>query len=470
MLSEIEKKRLIVEKWLSDPVARHYDFSDKVLWKKQIDILWSVRNNKRTVVKSGNTIGKSFISADVAMDWLSTRYPSRVVTTAPTFSQVEGILWKEIRNYCNKSKIPIGGSLLSTELKFNDEHFAEGISTNDVSRFQGRHSPHLLVILDEASGVMKDIWETVEALHPESILAIGNPIEPTGDFAEAFQSDRWNKITVSCYDAVEWQEKNKVIPGLVTREWCTDMADLHGIRSSWYRVHVLGEFPEQDESALIERQWVDRSRKGIDSDGLEMDEDVERDAYKVIGWDVATKHGSCESVLGYRYGHTIPLLKGYLRQTNTFMRDEVEAMYTDKRCRRVCVDADGVGESMADLLSEVRIPCLEFHGGYGSKAIDQTKFKNLRTQFYWVVAKKFEKGLYNLKYMPEDQFQMLRMQLCSIRQKPDDALGRMQIETKEDLLSRQIKSPDYSDCFMLMEYCSYMRKMEEVGPVRYGRL
>ena len=59
-----------------------------------------------------------------------------------------------------------------------------------------------------------------------------------------------------------------------------------------------------------------------------------------------------------------------------------------------------LGEPMADMFSLVRVPSLEFHGGYAQKATS-TKFKNLRSQFYWVVAKKFEKGLYNLKQLPQ---------------------------------------------------------------------
>lgn len=147
----------VLKRWQDSPVTRHYDFSNKRLWSKQEEVLWSVRKNKRTVVKSGNTIGKSFIAADVVMDWLSTHTEAKVITTAPTFTQVEEILWKEIRSYCFQSKIPIGVEPLNVQLKFNDNLFALGISTNETGRMQGFHSPHLLVVLDEASGISAEI-------------------------------------------------------------------------------------------------------------------------------------------------------------------------------------------------------------------------------------------------------------------------------------------------------------------------
>jgi len=44
-------------------------------------------------------------------------HPSIVITTAPTDRQVRGILWKEIRAAHARSRYPLGGTLLSQELK-----------------------------------------------------------------------------------------------------------------------------------------------------------------------------------------------------------------------------------------------------------------------------------------------------------------------------------------------------------------
>ena len=469
-LSE-EKIIDIVTQWKASPIVRHYSMSDKKLWIKQEEVLWSVRKHKRTTVRSGNTVGKSFIAADVVMDWLFTHRPSKVVTTASSWKQVEDILWKEIRVAAQNSKWPIDTKPLNTSWNFNDEWFAIGISTDTPVNLQGFHSPNLLVLIDEASGISKEIWEMIEALHPSAILAIGNPLEATGPFAESFNSDMWHKITISCQECVEWQEKNGLIPGLVTREWIKDMAELHGVNSAWYRVHVKGLPPEQDEYALINRSWVDRARKGLDADGLPLTEEDEARETRIVGLDMASKHGDNESVIGYRYGHTIKSMKGYRKQTGTWVRDQVSSVYSANEANIVVSDADGLGESMAEMLSEMHVPSLEFHGGYAHKAMDERHFKNLRTQFYNIVALKFEKGMYDLRHMDEKDFEILRGQLCSIRVKAPDGMGRLQIETKEDMLARGIKSPDFSDAYMMMEFAYFqMRQGLQLRPRSMGHL
>jgi len=466
---EEDKILEIVTQWKASPIVRHYSFSDKKLWSKQEEVLWSVRNHKRTAVRSGNTVGKSFIAADVVMDWLFTHRPSKVVTTASSWKQVEDILWKEIRVAVQNSKWPIDTKPLNTSWNFNDEWFAIGISTDTPVNLQGFHSPWLLVLIDEASGISKDIWEMIEALHPAAILAIGNPLEATGPFAESFTSSLWNKITISCEDCVKWQEVNGNIPGLVTRDWIKEMANLHGINSAWYRVHVKGLPPEQDESALIERRWVDRARKGLDVDDLPLDIENEDDECRIVSFDIASKHGDNETAIGYRYGHTFRTMKGYRKQTSTWIRDQVCSIYTANEANVVVHDADGLGESMAEQLAEMHVPSLEFHGGYAQRAMSG-KFRNLRSQFYWILSKKLEKGVYNLSQMADEDFRLLREQLCSIRVKPEDGLGRFQIETKEDMLGRGIKSPDMADCMMMSEYALFMHRSMDINPHAMGML
>jgi len=438
------------------------------LWSKQEEVLWSLRNNARTAVKSGNTVGKSFIAADAVMDFLTVNYPSKVLTTAPTWTQIEEILWKEIASYYNSSKIPIGGDLLNTEIKFDDEWFALGLSTNEVNRFQGFHSPNLLVVIDEALGVNPMIWEAINGLHPKRILAIGNPLEAYGDFFNCFSSPLWHKITISCEECVKWQNEHGKIPGLVTQQWINEREEEYGGRSSGlFQARVLGEFPEESEDVLISRAWVEKARhKANDgSDGGEID--IEEDSVRICGADVATKHGACETVVGYRYGHTLKEMKGYLNIPTTQTVSLLQRAYTAHKTVSPVVDSDGVGEGVADMLIAQRVGVIEFHGGYGQKAFDTQHFKNLRSQFYWVASKKFEKGLYSLKDLPEKEYQLLKNQLCSIKRKPVDPLGRIQVETKEDMIARGLKSPDYADTFMMLEFGWWMARNADIKPYKY---
>ncbi len=451
----------IREKFQSDGVLTAKTLFGSRLWSKQEEVIRSVWKNKYTAVKSGNSVGKSHISAQVALAYLASFYPSKVITTAPTFTQVENILWKEIASLYKKSKIPFGGDLLKTELRLAPEWFAIGISTNEVNRFQGFHSPYLLVVIDEALGVDPIIWEAIEGLHPHRVLAIGNPLEPTGNFFDCFSSPLWNKITISCEDCVKWQKEHGQIPGLVTQEWINEREEEWGRGSPLFQARVLGEFPDESEDTLISRRWVDEARHRV------IEEDLEEFGPRVEAVDVATKHGKCHTVFTYRYGHTIAEIKGYrgLRITDT--RNILQRDYHQKQLTNLVIDADGVGEGLDDMLYERNIPFMPFHGGHGDKAIDSLRYKNLRSQFWCIVAKKFERGLYSLAKLDDKTFEILKNQLCSVRMKPPDPKGRIQIETKEDLQARGIKSPDYADSFVYAEYGFWSDRFSDIKPYRY---
>lgn len=449
--------------WRSNPEYFAKTLFNSVLWDKQIEVMNSVRDNPKTAAKSGNTTGKSYDAALIAMWFLLSHYPSKVITTAPGWNQVENILWKEIASLSRKATIlghPIGGQLLASELKLNEEWFAIGISTDDVNRMQGFHSPYLLVIIDEALGVPPMIWEAIQSLHPYRVLAIGNPLDPIGDFYNCFSSPLWHKITVSCLDCVKWQDEHGKIPGLVSREWIEEMRSELGEGAPLYQARVLGEFPEDIEATLIKRQWVEEARN------RDLEE-TEEDSIKIEACDVASKHGDSETVKTYRYGHTFKNIKAYQRIPTTETRDILSHDYLKLELNDLVIDADGLGEGLDDMLREKNVPFYDFHGGYGQKALDSEKYKNLRTQFYLIVAKKFEKGLYDLRQLPQKEYEILKNQLCCIRVKPHDAMGRMQIETKEDLQARSIKSPDFSDSFMMTEYGFWMDRCSDIKPFAY---
>lgn len=124
-------------------------------------------------------------------------------------------------------------------------------------------------------------------------------------------------------------------------------------------------------------------------------------------------------------------------------------------------------EGVSDILTAQNIGVTEFHGGYGQKAVDQKRYRNLRSQFYDITVKKFEKGFYSLKDLEQKDFQDLRRQFCSIKVRPPDALGRRQIETKEDMMARQVSSPDLPDAVVYSEYGFWVAHYEQLRPFAY---
>ena len=134
------------------------------------------------------------------MLWFLAAYPySRVITTAPTFTQVKELLWREIAVAHPAADGFFDGMLYDTRLELAPDWFAIGLSTDRPERFSGHHAEHLLLVVDEASGVDEAIFEAAEGfLTSESarVLLIGNPTSLAGQFHAAFHSERglWNCV------------------------------------------------------------------------------------------------------------------------------------------------------------------------------------------------------------------------------------------------------------------------------------
>lgn len=155
-------------------------------------------------MKACHASGKTFVAA-VAVLWWVTRFPDGiVVTTAPTWTQVERVLWGEIHRAAQRSRIKYP-ALNQTELKLGPGNYAIGLSTNEGVRFQGFHGDHILIILDEAPGVLPEIYEAIEGIRAGGdvrVLALGNPTIASGPFHDAFTANRdlWRTFTISAFD------------------------------------------------------------------------------------------------------------------------------------------------------------------------------------------------------------------------------------------------------------------------------
>jgi hypothetical protein len=132
-----------------------------------------------------------------------------VITTSASQLQVQKILWGEIHGLLAKS-IYLFPPALQTELKFTSRRFATGFATSATkqdqgARMQGFHSPHLLIIVDEAPGIDSQIFSAIEGARAGghvSMLMLGNPTIASGPFYDAFHANRESHhcIAISAFD------------------------------------------------------------------------------------------------------------------------------------------------------------------------------------------------------------------------------------------------------------------------------
>lgn len=404
-------------------------------WKKQEEILKAVRDHKRVAVRACHGVGKTKVAAWVALWFLYTHPNSKVITTAPTWHQVENLLWREIHAAHAASRIPLGGKVLQTQIELGKQWFALGLSTDKPERFQGFHAEDILLIVDEASGVDQQIFDAAEGFLTSTgakLLLIGNPTQLSGEFYNAFRSPLYHKIHISAFDSPNLKAGKVVRPYLVTQEWVEEKRLKWGEDSPLWYSRVLGEFPEQGDDTLIPLAWIEAAQQRWQA--LAPGEPIE------LGVDVA-RYGSDTTVIMLRQGSRAEIVT-QLRGQNTMeiAGRTIEALRKTK-ATVAKVDVIGIGAGVVDRLEEQRYPVQEMNSS--EAAYDNERFVNKRAEWYWALRERFQSG--DIAIPPDDE---LASQLASLKYK-FDSRGRIQIESKEEMRKRGLPSPDKADALML---------------------
>lgn len=421
-----------------DPVRFARDVLGIEPWDKQQEILYSVRDNRKTTVRSCNAAGKTTTAAMTMLWYLSVHPNSVVITTAPTWRQVQHILWAEAAKLYTYAKVPIGGNFLTTSWTMGPGWYALGLSTKEPDRFQGHHADHALGIVDEASGVDPAIFEALLAcLTSENsrLLYIGNPMESAGTFYDSFQDPTFNKIHISAYDTPNIKAGRTIYPALVSQAWIDDLIARLGPdyeQVPEYQIRVLGEFPTTSLNTVIPIAWIEKC----------INIELEESNTCTMGVDPA-RFGDDETVVAVAKGQTIlPLYITRHQDTVSvarFVKDKIDT-YNPVT---VAVDATGgLGAGVADMLRS---------WGYDQvidlvvnrKAARSDKFVNQRAELWWNLREQIRTQTISL---PDDE--VLKTQLSSPKYEFDNK-GRYKVEPKKDMKARGLMSPDRAEAVML---------------------
>lgn len=443
---------------LQDPSYFTQKILNKVLWPVQEEILRSVQENARTAVRSCHGIGKTFTAAMAILWFLYTHKKAIVLSTAPTWRQVEKLIWKEIRSAYREALIPLGGNLLpkAPELHLiNDEWYAAGLSTNEPDRFQGFHEEHILVVVDEAAGVKLEIYEAIEGILTSSgarLLLIGNPTAIGTPFYDAFTKPLGYKtFHISAYDTPNftadgitpediandtWQEKAQDIPypRLITPQWVSDRYKAWGENSSPYQVRVMGNFPQQGEDTLIPLLWIELA--------MERWEDEPEEKPVQLGVDVAA-YGSDKTVIAVRKGQKLTELNVYSQKNTRETAGLVIHHASENDTRRIAVDEIGIGRGVVDSLEEDGFEDVGVN--VAEKSSDPERYHNLRAELWWNLRELLNPEKEPIALPADDE---LLSELASVKYKVD-ARGAIQIESKEEMKKRLGHSPDRADAVVL---------------------
>jgi phage terminase large subunit len=415
----------------------------------------------RVVVKSCHASGKTFTSADAVL--VALLLGGDVLTTAPTWTQVRRVLWGQVARSIVDSAVANWGRVNETEIRLPTGEFAFGLSTNEGVRFQGFHArpgSFLLIIFDEAPGVLPSIYEAVEGIRSGGdvrLLALGNPTVASGPFFDAFSSQRagWDTFTIDAFDTPNFVDETEPTrqltlqellelpdhrldhsprPYLISRRYVVEKYSEWGEKSPLWAARVRGAFPIQAEDALLSLAWLEAAEvREIPSKATDEWE---------AGIDVAGP-GEDETVLVVRHG---PRIEHWRAWPDPDPRGDVLSELQPFRDRlvRIKVDSIGQGYYFGRHLEDNGYAERVFDINVGEHPNDREKYVNLKAELYWSLRMRAESG--DLAGLADDR---TLSQLAGIRYK-HNARGQVVIESKEDAkLRRGVKSPDRAEAVML---------------------
>ncbi len=159
-----------------------------------------------------------------------------------------------------------------------------------------------------------------------------------------------------------------------------------------------------------------------------------------LGIDVA-RYGGDENVIARRRGPVVRIIHTSAFVSTMQTVGEVAIVIDKEEPEAARVDTVGVGGGVFDRLEEQNYSVQEFVSG--AMAEDKERFLNLRAEAHWLFRGRLEKGDVDL---PEDP--QLIAELSGIKYKIRSD-KKVQVESKEDMKKRGLKSPNRSDAVIM---------------------
>ena len=423
-------------------------------WQREVlaDIRDHIRENNgkidydtlRESVASGRGIGKSALVSWLTIWMLSTRIGSTTIISANSEAQLRSVTWAEITKWLamalNSHWFEVAATrimpakwlteLVERDLRKGTRYWSvEGRlwSEENPDSYAGVHNfDGVMLIFDEASGIPDSIWSVADGFFTENTphrfhLAFSNPRRNTGYFYETFHGKRafWRTRNIDARD-VEGTDKH-----LYQR-----IIDEYGPDSYQANVEVYGQFPSEGDDQFIPVNLVD--------DAMKRPRYKDETAPIVVGVDPA-RFGSDATVIAVRRGRDIIALKRHRGADTMEVAGYVIDAIEEYKPALVCIDEGGLGAGVVDRLKEQRYKVRGVN--FGNKAQKQIMYGNKRAEMWGAMREWLRDAS-----IPDDRF--LKTDLIGPMTKPDSK-GTLFLESKKDMKSRGLASPDAADAIAL---------------------
>ena len=198
-------------------------------------------------------VGKTFVLEAAVLLFFHECFPpaagetNLVLSTAPTSTQVNDLLWKDVRKLIEMAAergYKVGRGILPSEARINKSgtHFAVGRTTSDsggkgAERSQGQHNEYQAVLFDEAEGIPDFFYNGVKRQFTGNRVRLwvlmANPKTRTSRFQRMKQQRGVKVYRLSLLNFPNVVQGREVVPGGTSRstfeDWLFDMEDFGAI-------------------------------------------------------------------------------------------------------------------------------------------------------------------------------------------------------------------------------------------------
>jgi phage terminase large subunit len=416
-----------------------------------LEILEKLVNGKRNgefqdilglSIMSGKGTGKDAFTV-WAMLWFMFCYPyPKVPCISISSDQLDKVLWSEISKWLAHSLVKDYFVLQNDKLFRKDvaedvrgkQWFAfkkaanpKSTPTEQVETLQGLHAEYLMQIVDEGSGVLNPVYEALE--HNQTgmcnfMLLIFNPMHAKG-YAVETQYKRKNRWFTLRWNAEESEIVNQA-------DIKRTEEDFGGKESNVYRMNVLGLPPHVDVNALIDWEWaltaVDRPITVLDNMNLIKAVDCGAGGDKSI---IASRRGN--KVYPFKRSNTSDSI-----ELANWIGNDIDSENPD--CVRV--DTIGIGWAVEGMLREKKGSIIEA-ADVRRQSDEPERFSNKRSEMYFRLREKFEKGIISI---PNDS--ELLNQIAATKYEISNS-GQIKIIEKKKIKRETGHSPDELDALAM---------------------
>lgn len=440
------------KEWKHSPVAFVRDVIDVTPSEQQLEYLNQVAKHKRITIRSGHGTGKDASTAWVIIWFMCTRAFAKVACTAPTARQLADILWSELTKWIRRSKVADELVIQKDKIFQKDnpkEWWCRAISVSakaskdeQAETLAGLHGDHLLIVVDEASGVNDPVYIPLEgALTSEDnkVVLIGNMTRNKGYFYDShFHSmirKKWCKL--------HWDSRDSTN---VSAEYPEFMAEKYGEESNVFRIRVAGDPPLEDEKTFIPLNWA------LQCMGVEYEEDMDAPLYLSV--DVA-RYGEDKSIVMPRRSMIIKPWEMHQKMSTAELGGHVLADFREMEADGIAIDEIGVGAGTIDWLRKIPEAMRYVFGvNVANSSSDKKRYARLRDELWWRVRENCQKGAYSFpcgNRAEEAMSNELCNELSSLNYEFNNA-GAYVLESKKQAKMRGVASPNIGDALAISEY------------------